>query len=95
MVEHQEDVKFELEGDRLPTFLKGSTRGDFFLTTSKVVIVLCLLVMIHGFWFHLLQDTVNSSVLQPSLYHFKLFATHLALGVIQKSTCDRLAAFGH
>eukprot|EP00112_Aurelia_sp_Birch-Aquarium-sp1_P002438 Seg127.2 transcript_id=Seg127.2/GoldUCD/mRNA.D3Y31 product="ADP-ribosylation factor-binding protein GGA3" protein_id=Seg127.2/GoldUCD/D3Y31 len=39
VVEHQEDVKFELEGDRLPSFLRGSTRGDFFLTSSKIIFV--------------------------------------------------------
>ena len=37
VVEHQEDVKFELQGDRIPNFLKGSMKGDFFLTATKVI----------------------------------------------------------
>ena len=37
VVDHQEDVAFELEGDRMPNFLRGSMKGDLFLTASKVI----------------------------------------------------------
>ena len=40
VVQHQEDVKFELQGDRLPNYLRGSMKGDLFLTTSKVSVAL-------------------------------------------------------
>ncbi|XP_065065799.1 WW domain-binding protein 2-like [Rhopilema esculentum] len=39
VVQHQEDVKFELQGDRLPNYLRGSMKGDFFLTASKLIFV--------------------------------------------------------
>ena len=36
VVEHQDDVKFELQGDRIPQYLKGSITGNLFLTNSMV-----------------------------------------------------------
>eukprot|EP00794_Sanderia_malayensis_P008827 gene8827-9772_t len=39
VVDHQESVTFELKGDRLPSSLKGSMRGDLFLTSSKIIFV--------------------------------------------------------
>ena len=36
VVEHQDDVKFELQGDRIPHYLKGSINGNLFLTNSMV-----------------------------------------------------------
>ena len=37
-MDHQENVTFELKGDRLPPSLQGTNRGDLFLTSTKVII---------------------------------------------------------
>ena len=35
---HQDGVEFTLEGDGIPGFLKGSRKGNIFITTSKVLV---------------------------------------------------------
>jgi len=36
VVYHQDGVEFTLEGDEIPSFLKGSKKGNIFITTQKV-----------------------------------------------------------
>lgn len=36
VVYHQDGVEFTLEGDEIPGFLKGSKKGNVFITTQKV-----------------------------------------------------------
>lgn len=36
VVYHQDGVEFSLEGDEIPGFLKGSKKGNVFITTQKV-----------------------------------------------------------
>ena len=33
---HQDGVEFALEGDEIPGFLRGSKKGNIFITTQKV-----------------------------------------------------------
>ncbi|XP_068762282.1 WW domain-binding protein 2-like [Montipora capricornis] len=37
VVYHQDGVEFTLEGDEIPGFLKGSKKGNIFITTQKVI----------------------------------------------------------
>lgn len=37
VVYHQDGVEFSLEGDQIPGFLKGSRKGNVFITTQKVI----------------------------------------------------------
>lgn len=37
VVYHQDGVEFALEGDEIPGFLKGSKKGNIFITTQKVI----------------------------------------------------------
>ncbi|EDO38086.1 predicted protein [Nematostella vectensis] len=37
VVYHQDDVQFELEGDGVPGFLKGSRKGNIFISTNRVI----------------------------------------------------------
>lgn len=39
VVDHQENVTFELKGDRLPPSLQGTNRGDLFLTSTKIIFI--------------------------------------------------------
>lgn len=36
VVYHQDGVEFTLEGDEIPGFLRGSKKGNVFITTQKV-----------------------------------------------------------
>ena len=36
VVYHQDGVQFELQGDGIPGFLKGSRKGNIFITTNRV-----------------------------------------------------------
>ena len=36
VVYHQDGVEFTLEGDEIPSSLKGSKKGNIFITTQKV-----------------------------------------------------------
>ena len=36
VVYHQDGVEFTLEGDEFPSLLKGSKKGNIFITTQKV-----------------------------------------------------------
>ena len=36
VIYHQDGVEFTLEGDEMPGFLKGSKKGNVFITTQKV-----------------------------------------------------------
>lgn len=38
VVYHQDGVQFELHGDGIPAFLKGSRKGNIFITTNRVSI---------------------------------------------------------
>ncbi|XP_048575738.1 WW domain-binding protein 2 [Nematostella vectensis] len=40
VVYHQDDVQFELEGDGVPGFLKGSRKGNIFISTNRVIFAL-------------------------------------------------------
>ncbi|XP_015775042.1 PREDICTED: WW domain-binding protein 2-like [Acropora digitifera] len=37
VVYHQDGVEFTLEGDEIPGFLKGSKKGNIFITSQKVI----------------------------------------------------------
>ena len=39
IVHHQKDVEFSLEGDRLPSHMKGSHKGDMFISNMKLIFV--------------------------------------------------------